>query len=312
MTQFPHDNFVKDYIPELLGEYGVATSGVELSAETKEIDVLFIPNQPVPIDILGLLAELVQKPCILEVYRNSVSIQQIRTCLIKVFEVQISQLKEAQKNKQTIPEADLTKLWILTPTLSDSILNSFGAVCERPGVYLLPESLKTGIVVIHQLPVTVETLWLRILGKGSTQRNAIRELELLPETHPYRENVLELIYKLLNVLEVNRRNGENIEREDIILMGRLDALYEEVLEKYKQKVAKEAREQGLEQGLEQGAKQGEINLTIRQLKRLLGELASGTEETIQNLDILKIEALAEALLDFKTPEDLTNWLDTHH
>jgi hypothetical protein len=48
MTQFPHDQFIKDYIPELLNEYGEATPGVNLTVEVKEIDMLFIPNQPVP------------------------------------------------------------------------------------------------------------------------------------------------------------------------------------------------------------------------------------------------------------------------
>jgi len=64
MTQFPYDQFIKDYIPKLLGDYGEATSAVELAVEVKEIDVLFIPNQPVPTDILGLLGEIAQKACL--------------------------------------------------------------------------------------------------------------------------------------------------------------------------------------------------------------------------------------------------------
>ena len=47
------------------------------------------------------------------------------------------------------------------------------------GVYFIPEGYRTAIVVIHRLPSTAETLWLRILGKGKVQQQAIDELEAL-------------------------------------------------------------------------------------------------------------------------------------
>jgi len=148
---------------------------------------------------------------------------------------------------------------------------------------------------------------LRILGKGRTQEKAIRELEALPTNHPYRENVLELIYKLLHILSVNKSKGEVIEKEDEDLMRRLDVLYEETLKQYGQQVRQEGRLEGLQQGL-QLKQEGEALLTIRQLKRLLGELPPEIEAEIRGLNTNTIEALAEALLDFKTLEDLTNWL----
>ena len=40
----------------------------------------------------------------------------------------------------------------------------------------MPTHLKTGIIVIHQLPKTPETLWLRMLGKGGVQAQAIQEV----------------------------------------------------------------------------------------------------------------------------------------
>jgi HigB_toxin, RelE-like toxic component of a toxin-antitoxin system len=72
-------------------------------------------------------------------------------------------------------------LWILTPTLSDRILAGMGAKLELEvwgeGVYVMPSSLKTGLVVIHQLPQTPETLWFRLLGKGKVQERAIKQVE---------------------------------------------------------------------------------------------------------------------------------------
>jgi len=193
--------------------------------------MLFTPNQPVPTDTLGLLGELAQKPCLFETFRNPVTPREIKTCLSKLYEVQNNQIKEAQKKKQTLPDSELTRLWILTPTLSEDILNSFAAEMERPGLYCLPSVFQTGIIVINQLPVTKETLWLRILGKSTTQQDAITELEALPEEHPHKKNVLKLINKLLQTLAINKSSGQVMDPDDLELIKRLDALSKETLEK---------------------------------------------------------------------------------
>jgi hypothetical protein len=61
-------------------------------------------------------------------------------------------------------------LWILTPTLSAEKLAGLGAINKlegwESGVYLLAPLLKVGIIVIHQLPKTPETLWLRLNNFG--------------------------------------------------------------------------------------------------------------------------------------------------
>lgn len=309
MTQFPHDQFVKDYLPELLGDYGETKAAVEMATQVREIDVLFIPNAPVPENILGVLAQLAQKPSLFEVFRNHVTPEQIRSCIAKLFEFQRSILNQGQRNNRPFSERELPQLWVLTPTLSQNILESFGATKPEPqwakGLYLLPESLHTGIVVIHQLPSNPETLWLRILGKGPVQEKAIKELQSLPTGHPYKENVLELVYKLLSILEVNKRSGQKVEPEDERLIMRINTLYLEKL----QEATQQGIQQGVQQGIQQGIQQGEVKLIIRQLKRRFGELPTELETAIANLDLATIENLAEALLDFDSLEDLTQWLN---
>ncbi|MFN6239538.1 MAG: Rpn family recombination-promoting nuclease/putative transposase [Microcystis sp.] len=71
-------------------------------------------------------------------------------------------------------------------------------------------------------------------------------------------------------------------------------------------------EQGLEQGLERGLEQGlarERNLIIRLIKRKLGAIDVDIESRIMPLNIDDLERVGEALLDFSTVEDLTNWLN---
>ncbi|MFM1899808.1 MAG: hypothetical protein RLZZ216_384 [Cyanobacteriota bacterium] len=68
------------------------------------------------------------------------------------------------------------------------------------------------------------------------------------------------------------------------------------------------REQGLEKSWEQGLNTGELEITLRQLRRRCGGLTSSQESRIRALPLPQLEALAEALLDFKGADDLEAWL----
>jgi hypothetical protein len=120
--------------------------------------------------------------------------------------------RQAKRYKTGIKEAELPFLWILTPTCSARILESFAATLDElnweRGVYLLPNSQRAALVVIHQLSVTRQTLWLRVLGKGSTQKQAIAELMALPPTHPLRSDLLEILANWRKKLEWNLTPNE--------------------------------------------------------------------------------------------------------
>lgn len=71
-------------------------------------------------------------------------------------------------------------------------------------------------------------------------------------------------------------------------------------------------EQGIQKGLKQGRQEGRQEATIELVLRLLthrcGELGPRLRSRIRKLSLGKLEALAEALLDFKGANDLKNWL----
>ena len=76
--------------------------------------------------------------------------------------------------------------------------------------------------------------------------------------------------------------------------------------------AKELRHtRAAQQWIEEGEAQGEAKVTLRQLKRRCGPLSEATTARIQALPLKQLEALAEALLDFSGPQDLTTWLAEH-
>ncbi len=317
MSQFPHDDFVKEYLPELIKDYGVANSGSKIASQTKEIDVFFQPNKKVNKEFnqLGLLRKLLDTTCLFEVYRNSVYTHQIIECLGKLADVKTS---IARKNKKKNKEQEEINLWILTPTLSEKILSYFEAKKRddwEDGIYFLAPALSTGIIVIHQLPVNEDTLWLRMLGKGKVQEKAIEELNALPNDNPYRNSVLELVSNLFTMLQLNKEKRQELTPEDQELIMKLSPIYKAKLDEVKQVGIQEGIQQGIDQGIDQGIQRGlqqeATLLIVRLLKRKIGELSPSLETTVMSLPLNILEDLGEALLDFNSIDDLTTWLNNH-
>jgi predicted transposase YdaD len=66
--------------------------------------------------------------------------------------------------------------------------------------------------------------------------------------------------------------------------------------------------EGRQEGRQEGRHEGEAAVTLRQLNRRCGPLTGATTAQIQALPVDKLEALADALLDFQGPADLSSWL----
>ena len=64
----------------------------------------------------------------------------------------------------------------------------------------------------------------------------------------------------------------------------------------------------IEMGIQKGRFEGEVELVLRQLSRRLGSLPMHQKKVIRKLDLEKIEALGESLLEFNSRADLVRWL----
>ena len=65
---------------------------------------------------------------------------------------------------------------------------------------------------------------------------------------------------------------------------------------------------GEARGVALGEARGEAKVTLRQLSRRCGPLSGEQESLIRSLPLERLEALAEALLDFEGMADLNAWL----
>jgi predicted transposase YdaD len=66
--------------------------------------------------------------------------------------------------------------------------------------------------------------------------------------------------------------------------------------------------EGRQEGEAKGRQEGEAAATLRLLNRRCGPLSEATTAQIQALPLDQLEALADTLLDFRSPADLAAWL----
>ena len=252
MTRFAHDQFAKDILDEILGSIGGINTNKKVAAEVREIDVYFTPNPEKPgyseyREKLGLLGKMAGTPALFEPFRNPVTSEQVVKCLSKLFDVKADVARQAKRENPIYNETPW--LWILTPTASETLLNGFKATGDEEnwgrGIYFLGEYFRTGIVVIHRLPKTPETLWLRILGRGKVQEDALASLAALPVDNPWRIGALESVYQLQLNLNVNQSEKSELDaEEDEKLMRAITPLFQEHLAA--------AEQRGEQRGVHQG------------------------------------------------------------
>jgi len=234
---------------------------------------------------------------LLEPFRNPPSRTEVRSCLLKLFLLHGEFQRQSRRDRasgatsDTLKEDDLPRLWILSPSASAALLNGFGAR-EEPdgwgaGVYFLPAALRTALVSLNQLPRTPETLWLRILGKGGTQSQAINELLALPKLHPLRNNVLELLANWRITLE----QRQTLDEDERLLIMNLSPAY------------LRWREETLQEGKQEGRQEVIENLLLARF----GELDEQLSRVIEPLLQLPPEEFTPLLLNLEREELLNRF-----
>jgi Domain of unknown function (DUF4351) len=300
MAQNPFDQLAKQYLEEFLTPFGEVIRNLEVPGEAKFVDVFFAPTPPatIPQD-LGLLARLLETTCCLEPFRNPPSRTEVRTCVLKLLWLQEDQRRKAKAENYKLSEAQLTQLWILATSLSQPVLEGFGGQPKTDwpsGVFFLPSHFKTAIIAIDQLPETEDTLWLRILGKGETQEQAINQVLALPADHPRRNNILRLLASWRVRIDLG-------ELQDFAQQEPIMALPQAFLE-WEQQTQTRSREEGREEG----RLAAQRSLVALLLEQKLGAVSEVLSQPINLLTSTQLEALAVALLNFTSPADLEGWL----
>ncbi|MGB8701661.1 MAG: hypothetical protein WCD18_19780 [Thermosynechococcaceae cyanobacterium] len=296
MTRFRFDQFSKQYLEELLTPYGEVTVGKELLGEARQIDLWFTPypHPTASYTELGLLARLSQTPCLLEAYRNPPTPSEIKDCLQKLLFVHADRQRQSKREDIPINPEQLPMLWILASSASKTLLNGFNTTLDAPnwgpGIYFFGHFLRTAIIALNQLPQTPDTLWLRLLGKGKTQKQAIEELMALSPDHSLRRRSIELLANWRITIEAS--DLTNVETQELFMQ--LSPAYLE----WREKTRQEGRQEGIQEGRQVGIQQDRRATVEALLQARFGTLEADLEQAIATILQLSSAEYAQFLLEF--------------
>jgi hypothetical protein len=178
-------------------------------------------------------------------------------------------------------------LWICTPSLS---LPQRWQWKLKPdwgkGIYDVAPQIV--VVVLDQLPATPETVWLRLMGEGKLQAQAIADLMRLPLNHPQRRRTIDI----LATIRINLTAQSNLSPELQEIVMNLTPAYE----KWRRDTLAEGHEVGHAEGTQKGRQQEREELTLKLLQENvdLAVIARVTGFAIEQLQ--QVEQLRSQLL----------------
>jgi hypothetical protein len=241
------DRFGKQMIRDALEGRCLVESEAEVPVETRRIDLWVTPleaSEPSP-DHLGLLGSIASRSVTLELFHNTPSGDELHLCLIKH-----GQFRNLLLRRKTLPPAPIQ--WVISSGRPEDGIQGLGFYSMPGGVcgtYECPPLFYTRLVVVSELPVTRDTLLVRLLGAGAVLKQAIAELQALPAQAPERTLALPILLELR--LAVPSDPAQQTSDDQEFLMSTYP-----LAEAWRRAAIEEGVQQGLQQGLEQGVRQG--------------------------------------------------------
>jgi len=282
-----YDQLGKQMIRELLeGRCSVETDA-EVPADTRRIDVWVTPHEmgASPPEHLGLLGRITSGAVTLELFHNTPNGDELAACLIKHGE-----FRHFLSRRKTLPPLPIQ--WVISSGRPDAGIEG---LVFRPmpgglrGIYESPPLQYTRLVVVSELPVARDTLLVRLLGAGSTLRQALAELQALSAEALERRLVLPVLLRLRLTVPTDPAQQTSDDQE--FLMDTQD-----IVENWR----REAVQEGLQQGLER-----ERKLLLRLLRRRFGAEVDGeTECRVAAASAEQVEVWAERVLSAATLAEL--------
>jgi hypothetical protein len=302
MAQYKHDRFFKFYIQSLYRSKGNTIKNIQIhNDEDLEIDLMFLGDlarEGWQEQNLGLFDSLMQShpTIIVEHYSGYLEGVDVDDCITRKNLYWKNQRKEliktAKSTERQLSKEQMTQIelqnpftWILAVHCGKQILQDCRAQADErfeTGVYLLPNQLRMGIVIIEQLPSTSATLWLKMLGNGESARNAFAEIrQLSPSKRSVDSDIMAAYVKYcvyLKNIDANSLTSE--EREFMKTMEEIDAWYETQMSNAELKGKLEGKLEGEELQKQTIA----LNLLRKNIPlEIISEATGLTIEQIQNL-----------------------------
>ena len=225
---------------------------------------------------LGVLGRMVGLgACLIEPFSQPPRLRDIRSCILKQYSLDHQQARKASRKKR--PEPAFPRLWVISYGKPQTVIQEMNleTMDGWPHGFWQREDFDAFHVInVRELPKTAETMFLRLLGRGRTFSEAVRELFTEPQHAWARELLTPLLIAFRSEIP-----QDSLEEEDMEALRELDIVYQE----WEKRVKGDERREVL---LELLAQQfGEVPETVRQrieqadsddLKRWTGRVIRAT------------------------------------
>ena len=250
MQRTVFDQAGKQVSRAMLESDGALESDAESSVETQRIDVWFTPDpgRPGSRRQFGLFGRLTDSACALEFFHCTPDGPELATTVIKH-----GNFRRFLSLRKPPPPPPVQ--WVISSGRPNEGIHGLCFHPARdwpPGIYQGPSLLWTRLLVVNELPVTRDTLLLRLLGAGRVLRQAIQELQDLPDDAPERLLVYPVLVRLRLAIPPDPIQQTTDQKEFLMTT-------QDIVETWRQKAIEEGEKRGLEKGeklgLEKGVKQ---------------------------------------------------------
>jgi hypothetical protein len=232
------DHFAKLVVREGTRLACVAETEAEVTPDAQRAD-LFIDPDPARLALLvplGLLGRICSRLCTLELFHRTPSGVRVASCVSKILALRHG------RRRSNLP---LPIQWVISSGRPETARRGLGikpAIRWGPGIYRAPALLGTRLIVVSELPVTRDSLLLRLIGgAGSVLDRARAEIQTLPKDAPERCLVEPVLLRLWPGLQ-GKRTRSSEEEEFHVAM-------QDVVETWRQDLLRKGEERGLETSL---------------------------------------------------------------
>jgi hypothetical protein len=252
-----HDEWSKRALALWLGALGDVQIDVRVAGESRRGDVLYTERRTRSRGSaarrrrLGLLGRLARGVVLFELFRNPLGTDELESCVLKVIDLKAQAARAARRAKRKRSSVVGPILCAVTPRMSSAFATTAEAtrISEgKPGLYRLAPIWRTVLVVVNELPGGAATMWLRLLGRGAVQDQAVKELLDVSEREPLLEPTLELLVAWQQSLPPPAKMSQD-ERE-------LKMNLEQIYQRWERKTLDRGRREGKAEGRAEGEAKG--------------------------------------------------------
>ena len=290
------DILAKQIISTALESAGRVEAERQVVGPAQSVDIWFRPDPALAANLTaaGLLGRMGAEPCIIEPFRNTPGLTELQGCIGKQHALAHETALTAKRSSE--PRPGRPRLWVVSTGRPDTVLQAydFEPMPDWPtGCYRArPEIWNLHLVVAHELPVTRDTLLMRLLGRGPTFRRAAGELDALPDSAWEKQ----LVQPLLVAFVVEISQNQEVDMEAREYLREVRARYAE----WEKRVRREGREEGRAEGEELGRLEGERILLRKLLTRRFGDLPTAILARLDQATSEQLELWGERVLTAET------------